>query len=50
MRIRPARVSDLDEVASIRQAAIARHAPATYSKLEVAQLRGWLARIVCPEG
>jgi hypothetical protein len=27
MRIRPARASDLDEVASIRQAAIARHRP-----------------------
>jgi ribosomal protein S18 acetylase RimI-like enzyme len=38
MRIRPARVSDLDEVASIRQATIARHAPATYSELEVAEL------------
>ena len=38
MRIRPARASDLDEVASIRQAAIARHAPAAYSELEVAEL------------
>jgi GNAT superfamily N-acetyltransferase len=38
MRIRPARVGDLDEVALIRQAAIARHAPATYSELDVAEL------------
>lgn len=38
MRIRPARVRDLDEVASIRQAAIARHAPASYSELEITEL------------
>jgi len=38
MRIRPARASDLGEAASIRQAAIFRHAPAAYSELEVAEL------------
>jgi GNAT superfamily N-acetyltransferase len=38
MRIRPARASELDEVVSIRQAAIARHAAATYSALEVTEL------------
>jgi GNAT superfamily N-acetyltransferase len=38
MKVRPARVSDIDEAASIRQAAIARHAAATYSELEVTEL------------
>jgi GNAT superfamily N-acetyltransferase len=40
MRTRPARASDLDEVASIRQSAIACHAPAAYSEREVAELLG----------
>jgi GNAT superfamily N-acetyltransferase len=38
MKIRPARVSDIVDIASIRQAAIARHAAATYSELEVTEL------------
>ena len=40
MMIRPAGGSDLDEVASIRQSAIACHAPAAYSEREVAELLG----------
>jgi len=42
VRIRPATLSDLNQITAIRQAAISRHAPTVYSAREVDELLGQL--------